>query len=125
MDSFSIIKSAVNDNKISVEAGGNLELWLTEPVYKEFVPEIEALLQAQNWLEIEDAFYAHVRVGTAGIRGPLGVGPNRINVRTISEAAQGLSQFIHDFGEEAVRGGVVVGHEVRKHSRQFAEVCCE
>lgn len=120
-----IVEKAVSDGRLSSEASANLILWLTDPQYKEFIPDIEILLDTQNWQEIEDAFYTKIAVGTGGIRGPIGVGPNRINKRTIGAAAQGLSQFIKDFGEEAIAKGVVVGHEVRKFSREFATLSCE
>ena len=88
-------------------------------------PAIEALAASERWDELEDAFAARLRVGTGGIRGPLGPGPNRINARTIGEAAQGLSSFIDDYGAAAREAGVVVGHEARRQSREFAELSCE
>lgn len=124
-NSLNIIEQAQKDNNLSTEAIQNLKKWLTEPDFQEFVPQIEKLLEEKNWVELEDAFYTRIAVGTGGIRGPIGVGPNRINKRSIAEAAQGLSQFIKDFGEEAISKGVVVGHEVRKFSREFAELSCE
>ncbi|MBI3963696.1 MAG: phospho-sugar mutase, partial [Candidatus Kerfeldbacteria bacterium] len=119
--------SAAHDFRrhLSPEAAANVDRWLTDPVYAAFVPDVEILLAAGNWTAVEDAFYTRIRVGTGGIRGTLGVGPNRINRRTIGEAAQGLSQFIHDFGPDAVKGGVVVGYEARRFSREFAELSCE
>lgn len=120
-----IVEKSVKEGKLSSEASTNVILWLTSPQFKEFVPEIEKLLDAQNWLELEDAFYTRIAVGTGGIRGPVGVGPNRINLRTIGEAAQGLSQFILDFGPEYAKKGVVIGHEVRKMSKEFTKLCCE
>ena len=110
---------------ISEEAYANLILWQNDDKFIEQRTELESLLASQDWPEIEDAFYTRVRVGTGGIRGKVAVGPNRINIRTIGEAAQGLSRFIEDFGEEAKIKGVVVGHEVRKSSEEFAKVCCE
>lgn len=110
---------------LSSEALVNLERWLTDPAYAEFVPAISALISSGDWDAVEDCFYMHVMVGTGGIRGTLGVGPNRINRRIISEAAQGLSQFIHDFGPDAAAKGVVIGYEVRKQAREFAELSAE
>ena len=109
---------------ISVEAFDNLSLWLTKPELSIFRAETLSLVESKNYAELEDAFYKRIEIGTGGIRGPIGVGPNRINVRTIGEAAQGLSHFISDFGEEAKKGGVVVGYEARKFSRTFAELSC-
>ncbi len=111
--------------QLSPEALANLELWLTDDRFAAFRQDIEALVTAADWAELEDAFYTRVRVGTGGIRGKVGAGPNRINTRTIGEAAQGLSKFIEDFGPEAKAKGVIVGHEVRVGSEDFARVCCE
>ncbi len=110
--------------RISPEAFTNLQKWLTEEEFAEYKNEIEDLIKSQNWKELEDAFYTHIRIGTGGIRGKIGAGPNRINLRTIGEAAQGLANFIEDFGQEAKDRGVVVSHEVRRYSRQFAELTC-
>ncbi len=110
--------------KLSPEARAALEAWLTQAEYFSYGAEINQLIASGNSAELEDRFYKHVEVGTGGIRGALGAGPNRINLRTIGEAAQGLSQFIEDFGAEAKQKGVVVGHEARKMSEPFAELCC-
>lgn len=125
MDYIQTVEKALAAKHLSPEAASNLILWLTDEQFKDFVPAVEQLLDSQNWHEIEDAFYSKITVGTGGIRGPLGVGPNRINLRTIGEAAQGLSQFIKDFGEEAIKKGVVVGYEARKFSPEFARLSCE
>lgn len=120
-----IVENAVKHDDLSAEASTNIILWLTDPQFKQFVPDIEKLLEDKNWHELEDAFYTRIAVGTGGLRGPIGVGPNRINLRTIGEAAQGLSQFILDFGSESVKKGVIVGYEVRKLSGEFAKLSCE
>ena len=119
------IDAAASSGKLSMPALANLERWLTEPGLAAFVPEIEALAADERWDDLEDAFAARLSVGTGGIRGPLGPGPNRINARTIGEAAQGLSAFIDDYGAAAREAGVVVGHEARRQSREFAELSCE
>lgn len=120
-----VIDAAAASGRLGPAALANLERWLTEPGLAGFVPEIEALAASGRWDELEDAFAARLRVGTGGIRGPLGPGPNRINARTIGEAAQGLSAFIDDYGADAREAGVVVGHEARRQSREFAELSCE
>lgn len=110
--------------KISPEAFSNLQKWLTEDEFVFYKNEIESMIKSQNWKDLEDAFYTRIRIGTGGIRGKIGAGPNRINLRTIGEAAQGLSNFIEDFGQDAKNKGVIVSHEVRKYSREFAELTC-
>ena len=120
-----VLDRAASSDRLSPPALANLERWLTETGLAAFVPEIEALATSERWDELEDAFAVRLRVGTGGIRGPLGPGPNRINARTIGEAAQGLSAFIDDYGNAAREAGVVVGHEARRQSREFAELSCE
>ncbi len=107
---------------LSGDACANLEFWHAN--FPEFRKDIEALITKEQWEELEDAFFSHIEVGTGGIRGKVGAGPNRINRRTIGEAAQGLADFIKDFGKEAMQKGVVVGHEVRTLSREFAILSC-
>jgi len=107
---------------LSKEAFENLAGWFENfPAFRE---EIVTLVKAREWEELEDAFYTRIQVGTGGIRGRMGAGPNRINERTISEAAQALSEFIIAFGKEKMRRGVVVGYEARRHSKEFALLSC-
>jgi phosphomannomutase len=120
-----LLKLAKKKNKLSQEAYQNILKWLSEEEFLPYKEEINSLIREGNWVELEDSFYTHIRIGTGGIRGKIGAGPNRINLRTIGEAAQGLSQFIEDFGEEAKKRGVVISKEVRKHSEEFAILCCE
>jgi phosphoglucomutase len=124
-----ILERAWASDALSSEALANLEVWLSDPTLAEFGAEIADLVERRDWDELEDAFYTHLTVGTGGIRGRLGPGPNRINTRTIGEAAQGLSRFIEGYSEENVgrrkEAGIVVGHEARRNSRTFAEMCCE
>lgn len=112
------------ENKLSLEAYANLREWLEKPEFAVYRDEINKLIAEKNFVELEDAFYTHIRIGTGGIRGKIGAGPNRINLRTIGEAAQGLANFIDDFGQEAKDKGVIVSHEVRKYSREFAKLTC-
>lgn len=118
------IEELKSSKKISEDTYANLKLWLGDPKFESFRKEIQELLEQNDVSAIEDSFYKHIEIGTGGIRGPIGVGPNRINLQTIGEAAQGLSNFIEDFGEAAKDHGVVVGHEVRKLSRPLAQLCC-
>ena len=120
-----VIDAAIASGRLSPAALAHLERWLTAPGLAAFAPDIEALAASARWDELEDAFAARLRVGTGGIRGPLGPGPNRINAWTIGEAAQGLSAFIDDYGAAARQAGVVVGYEARRQSREFAELSCE
>ncbi|MGX7014374.1 phospho-sugar mutase [Vagococcus silagei] len=72
--------------------------------------------------ELEDAFFAPLEFGTAGMRGVLGAGINRMNIYTIRQAAKGLALFIESLGEEAKKRGVAIAYDCRYQSKEFAMV---
>lgn len=107
---------------LSESAYQNLQKWLTEPQFAEFKPEIEALMASENWQALEDAFFMDIEFGTAGMRGIVGVGPNRINDVTVGAAAQGLARFLLNKSAESADRGVVIAYDTRNSSRQLAEL---
>lgn len=70
--------------------------------------------------EIEDRFYKNLDFGTAGLRGIIGAGTNRMNIYTVRKATQGLANYISDMGEEAKKRGVAVCYDCRNFSPEFA-----
>lgn len=72
--------------------------------------------------EIEDRFYADLSFGTAGLRGKIGAGTNRMNRYTVSLATQGLAQTIVKKGKEAMSRGVAIAYDIRHYSHKFAEI---
>lgn len=72
--------------------------------------------------ELEDAFFAPLEFGTAGMRGVLGAGINRMNIYTIRQAAEGLALFIESLGIKAKRQGVAIAYDCRHQSQEFAMV---
>lgn len=70
--------------------------------------------------EINDAFYTNIEFGTAGMRGVMGAGTNRINIHTIRKATAGFAHYIVEAGEDAMKRGVAIGYDNRHHSREFA-----
>ena len=119
-----IFAEQVESKQLSHQSVSNINLWLYHSDFQRFVPDIELLIAKRNWVELEDSFRTRLRIGTGGIRGPLGVGPNRINLRTIGEAAQGLSNFINTSFSKNKASGIIVGYETRKYCREFAELSC-
>ena len=115
-----IFAEQVESKQLSHQSVSNINLWLYHSDFQRFVPDIELLIANRNWVELEDSFRTRLRIGTGGIRGPLGVGPNRINLRTIGEAAQGLSNFINTSFSKNKASGIIVGYETRKYCREFA-----
>ncbi|HEP1387886.1 TPA: phospho-sugar mutase [Streptococcus pyogenes] len=88
--------------------------------------DIKADLAAikDNEAEIQDRFYKTLEFGTAGLRGKLGAGTNRMNTYMVGKAAQALANTIIDHGPEAVKKGIAVSYDVRYQSRTFAELTC-
>lgn len=72
--------------------------------------------------EIEDRFYTDLKFGTAGLRGKIGAGTNRMNKYTVALATQGLAQTIINKGKEAMERGVAIAYDVRQYSDLFAEI---
>ena len=70
--------------------------------------------------EKEEAFYAPLEFGTAGMRGIVGPGINRMNIYTVRQATEGLARLIETYGEEAKKRGVVIAHDSRHFSPEFA-----
>jgi phosphoglucomutase len=75
---------------------------------------------ASNPQEIEGRFSSMLEFGTAGLRGILGVGLNRMNIYTVRHATQGLANLIVSNGEGAKKRGVAIAHDCRNMSREFA-----
>lgn len=71
--------------------------------------------------EIQDRFYKELAFGTAGLRGKIGAGTNRMNKYMISTATQGLAEVIKKRGKEAMDRGVAIAYDVRHFSDTFAK----
>ena len=68
----------------------------------------------------EDAFYTNLEFGTAGMRGYIGAGTNRINVFVVRQATEGLAKLVESKGEEAKKRGVAIAYDSRHFSPEFA-----
>ncbi len=82
------------------------------------VHDLEAI--AGDAAEIEDRFYTELSFGTAGMRGVLGAGTNRMNRYNVRRATKGLAQYLLQKPEEA-RRGVVIAYDSRRCSAEFAK----
>ena len=92
--------------------------WLENPYFDEAVKaelkEIEG-----NEKEMEDRFYTELEFGTAGLRGVIGAGTNRMNIYTVRKATQGLANYIKKVNAEA--RGVAIAYDSRRMSPEFAD----
>lgn len=69
--------------------------------------------------EVEERFYRELEFGTAGMRGILGIGKNRMNIYNVRRAAQGVAKYVQD--AKTADKGVLIGYDTRNFSRIFAE----
>ena len=92
--------------------------WLNSKVIdKESKKELESI--KQNEQEIEDRFYKDLEFGTAGLRGVIGIGTNRMNKYTVTKATQGLANYIIKQGGK--ERGVAIAYDSRIMSKEFSE----
>ena len=91
-----------------------LNSWLESPSYK---LELQSI---QSESDLEDRFHQLLPFGTAGMRGKLGAGTNRMNIHTVRLAAEGLARQIEAQGEMAKIRGVVIAYDTRHYSQPFA-----
>lgn len=98
------------------------EKWVNSP---NLDPRYKMTLEAMSPEEKNDAFYTTIKFGTAGMRGLLGPGTNRINIHTIRKATQGFADYIKENGEKACKEGVAIGYDNRHMSKELAYDCAD
>ena len=81
---------------------------------------LKVQLQSMDDVQKEEAFYTPLEFGTAGMRGIVGPGINRMNTYTVRQATEGLSRLIESYGEEAKKRGVAIAYDSRHFSPEFA-----
>ena len=94
------------------------ENWCTNSIFDENIKK-ELLKIKDNPKEIEDRFYKSLEFGTAGLRGVMGAGTNRMNKYTVMKATQGLANFI--IKERGQNRGVAISYDSRNMSKEFSE----
>lgn len=98
----------------------NYKKWLDSEVV-DSATKTELSVIFENKKEIEERFYRELEFGTAGLRGILGAGTNRMNIYTVRKATQGLADFISSLGDDAKRRGVAISYDSRINSDVFAK----
>jgi phosphoglucomutase/phosphomannomutase len=118
------LAAALAENKVTPAAAENIRIWLTEPRYAKYAPEVAEHIASGEWKQLDDAFWTVIPFGTGGRRGRMyPIGCNVINDRTIGESAQGLATYVLEQGlpESALSCGIA--YDTRHNSRHFAELC--
>jgi phosphoglucomutase/phosphomannomutase len=92
----------------------SLRQWLTEPEFSPYRPQLHWLIETEQWPGLLDRFYQILPFGTGGRRGPVGVGPNRMNLWTLGASVQGHCAYLKERfpGERSLR--VVLAYDVRR-----------
>jgi len=96
------------------------EAWYADDPSPDTREELQALLAAEAWDELADRFSGRLEFGTAGLRGVLGAGPNRMNLAVVRAATAGLLAYLRETTPRAAERGIVVGYDGRRLSREFA-----
>lgn len=95
----------------------NYQKWLA---YAKLPDYLHQELLAMDEKTKEDAFYTNLEFGTAGMRGYIGAGTNRINIYVVRQATEGLAQLIETKGDNVKKRGVAIAYDSRHFSQEFA-----
>jgi len=117
-DSPETARKLYRDYFAKVEYMSRYNEWCTNQVFDEETRE-ELLRISGDDVEIKDRFYKDLEFGTAGMRGVIGNGSNRMNRYTVTKATQGLANYIISQGGE--EKGVVIAYDSRNMSIEFSE----
>jgi len=97
--------------------------WLSGP-YDEETKNVIRRMQQENDPELQESFYTELDFGTGGLRGIMGVGPNRMNKYTVGTATQGLANYLKiSFPEKQI--SVAIAYDCRNNSDYFASVAAD
>lgn len=114
-------KLAEAANHLSNDALENVKTWLTNDKYSAYRDEVLDLVDQKKWQQLEDSFFKILEFGTAGRRGSVGVGSNRINKITIGECAQALCAYASSLDEMAHEKGIVIAYDTRLTSPELSQ----
>ncbi len=99
----------------------NIEEWINVGFYGNSWLEIKRLVENSNWTELQDAFYKDIHFEINGVKGKIGVGPNRLNKFTIRHVARDIAEFLTDIYSEDVLNDRVYAIFYDKKSDSFKQ----
>src|SRR5262245_40894215 len=103
------------EGSLKEQALKHLRQWLTEPEFVPYRPQLEWLIQSCQWAGLLDRFYQILPFGTGGRRGPVGIGPNRMNLWTLGASVQGHCEYLRArFPGASQPLQVVLAYDVRQ-----------
>lgn len=95
----------------------NYQKWLSVSTLPDYLIEELKLMDDKTR---EDAFYTNLEFGTAGMRGYIGAGTNRINIYVVRQATEGLAKLVESKGQDAKDSGIAIAYDSRHFSPEFA-----
>jgi phosphoglucomutase len=100
----------------------NYEIWTSKPFDNETIEKVKNL-KNNNPLEFEESFYKNLSFGTGGMRGIVGIGPNRVNNYTFGKNTQGIANYINKISTK--QESVVIAYDCRNQSQELANQVAE
>ncbi|MDR1524517.1 MAG: phospho-sugar mutase [Tannerella sp.] len=101
------------------------QVWLGKDYDEATRNQVQAMLDNPDPADLIESFYKDLEFGTGGLRGIMGTGSNRINKYTVGAATQGLSNYLKKEFADLQEIKVVIGHDCRNNSREFAEISAD
>ena len=98
----------------------NFKVWSNQPFDKETTKEVYRLKEKLDRSEFNDVFHKDLEFGTGGMRGIMGIGPNRINKYSLGKTTQGICNFINDLKIKDPK--VIIGYDSRKNGKYLCDV---
>jgi phosphoglucomutase/phosphomannomutase len=104
--------------EILQQAAEHLRHWLIAPAFAAYRPQLEWLIQTQQWPGLLDRFYQVLPFGTGGRRGAVGIGPNRFNPWSLATSVQGHCEYLRERFPARDELRVVIAYDVRQFEDQ-------
>src|SRR6187455_3125167 len=106
------------DKQVKESALSYLRQWLSGEAFASYRPQIEWLIEQKQWAGLLDRFYQTLPFGTGGRRGPVGIGPNRMNLWTLAASVQGHCEYLRERFPAVPNLRVVLAYDVRQFEDQ-------
>jgi phosphoglucomutase/phosphomannomutase len=106
------------ESDVKERATQNLSRWLTDSHFSAYWPQIHWLIDTKQWAGLVDRFCQILPFGTGGRRGPVGIGPNRMNPWTLGASVQGHCEYLKRKFPDASALSVAIAYDVRQFQDQ-------
>jgi phosphoglucomutase/phosphomannomutase len=107
-------RTVAADAAAKEQAAKYLRVWLTEPEFSPYRPQLHWLIETRHWAGLLDRFYQILPFGTGGRRGAVGIGPNRMNLWTLGASVQGHCEYLTERFPGVGPLRIVLAYDVRR-----------